>query len=126
MRFFEELKHKRLLASKAPGENGRVIFPPSNFCEVTYSEITELVPVGPNGIVRSFTVVPTASPHSPPPPYVIVFVQLEGADTASPGYLRGLPEQDMYSLDLVGTACRAVFVDDPKGDWADFWFELAK
>lgn len=118
--FFEGLKQKRLLAGKVSGEQGRVIFPPTSFCEVSYSKVTELVPVGPSGVIRTFTVLPGVSPK------LIVFVQLEGSDTASPGYLRGLAEGDMTSLDLVGAACTAVFADEPVGDWTDFWFELAK
>jgi len=116
--FFEALKQKRLLAAKAP--SGRVLFPPTSLCEVTYSDVTELVPVGPSGIIRTFTVLPSQ------PPKIIVFVQLEGADTAAPGYLRGLPEADLYSLDLIGAPCRAVFADQPGGEWSDFWFELAR
>ena len=116
--FFERLKEKQLLASKAPGDAGRVTFPPSSFNEMDYSEVADLVPVGPDGIIRAFTVLPAT------PPKVIVFVQLEGADTASPGHLRGLPEDEMHSVDLVGARCRAVFAEEPTGDWTDFWFEL--
>ena len=118
LRFFEKLKERQLLAGKAPGERGRVAFPPSSFCEASYSEVVDLVPVGPKGVIRTFTVLPSPSPS------IIVFVQLDGADTASPGYLRGVPEEDMYSLDLVGAPCRVVFAHEPAGDRADFWFEL--
>jgi len=118
LRFFDGLKSKQLLAGKSPA--GRAIFPPASLCEVTYSEVTELVPVGPRGVIRTFTVLPAD------PPKVIVFVQLDGADTASAGYLRGVWEKDMYSLDLIGAPCIAVFADEPVGDWSDFWFELGK
>lgn len=114
--FFEGLKQKRLLAGNAPG---RVIFPPTSFCEVSYSEVTELVPVGHEGTIRTFTVLPGT------PPKLIVFVQLIGADTASAGYLRGVPEEQMNALELIGAPCRVVFADEPKGEWRDFWFELA-
>lgn len=115
--FFEALKQGRLLAGRADGPDGRVIFPPSSFCEESYSEVTELVPVGPRGIIRSFTVLPG------PPQKLIVFVQLEGADTASPGYLRGVEDEDMQALALVGAPCHVVFAEDRKGAWSDFWFE---
>jgi len=116
---FEGLKQRRLLAGQAPGPSGRVIFPPTSFCEVTYSEVTELVPVGPGGVIRSFTVLPGT------PAKLIVFAQLEGADTASAGYLRGVPDDEMQNLALVGATCRVVFADEPVGDWTDFWFELS-
>jgi uncharacterized OB-fold protein len=119
LRFFEALKQRQLLAGKTGAEPARVIFPPTSFCEVSYSEVTELVPVGPNGTIRTFTVLPST------PAKVIVFVQLQGADTASAGYLRGLPEGETPGLELVGAPCRVVFADEPTGDWTDFWFELA-
>ena len=118
LKFFEALKEKKLLAARAPGEKGRVIFPPTSFCEVTFSAVTELVPVGPKGRIVTFTILPGTTPK------LIVFVQLEGADTASAGYLRGVPEGEMTSLSLVGAPCTVVFADEPKGDWSDFWFEL--
>jgi uncharacterized OB-fold protein len=116
--FFDGLKQKRLLAGKAPGPNGRVIFPPTSFCETSYNEVTELVEVGHEGTIRTFTIMPGT------PAKTIVFVQLAGADTASAGYLRGVSE-GTNALDLVGAACRVVFADEPKGEWRDFWFELA-
>jgi len=118
LKFFEALKEKRLLAAKAPGDKGRVIFPPTGFCEVTFSPITELVPVGPKGRIVTFTLLPGNTPK------LIVFVHLEGADTASAGFLRGVPEEQMTSLSLVGASCKVAFADEPKGDWSDFWFEL--
>ncbi len=114
--FFDALKEKRLLGAKAPG--GRVIVPPTSFCEVSYREVTELVPVGMTGVVRTFTLLPGT------PEKVIVFVQLEGADTACAGYLRGVSSERAHSLDIVGARCRVVFADEPKGEWRDFWFEL--
>lgn len=119
-RFFAALKQKELLAAQSGGASPRTIFPPSTFNEDFGVAIADLVPVGPDGTIRSFTVLPT-----PSGPRVIVFVQLDGADTASAGYLRGLPEDQMYSLSLVGARCRAVFADEPKGAWGDFWFERA-
>lgn len=118
LKFFDGLKEKQLLAAKVPGETGRVIFPPASFCEATFSPVTRLVPVGPKGRIITFTLLPGNSPK------LIVFVQLDGADTASAGYLRGVPEERMTSLSFVGASCTAVFADEPKGDWSDFWFEL--
>ncbi len=114
--FFEALKQKRLLAGRTP--KGRTIFPPSSFCEATYDEVTDLVPVGPEGVIRTFTVLPGS------PSKVIVLVQLDGSDTASPGYLRGAPEGEADLLRLVGSRCRVAFKDEPAGHWTDFWFAL--
>ena len=122
-RFFAELRDGRLMGGEVPG-TGRVIFPPRSFCELSFRQVDRLVPVGPGGTVRGFTRLAVKLANGPPPPAVIVHVQLDGADTASPGYLRG----DIVSADppppLIGARVRAVFKENPDGDWTDFWFEM--
>lgn len=125
VRFFESLKSKVLLGALV-AETGRVIFPPMSFCEVTYQPVERLVPVGPLGTIRAFTVVHTKFANGPPPPHTMVFVQLDGASTASPGYLKDHVTEGAADLDLIGARCRAVFKDDPAGEWQDFWFELER
>jgi uncharacterized OB-fold protein len=118
-----ELKRKRFYGGLVQ-DTGRVIYPPTSFCELSFKPVVELVPVGPGGIVRSYTVSRTKFANGLAPPYVIVFVQLDGASTASAGYLKNFGDIDRLSLDLIGMRCRAVFTDEPAGDWSDFWFEL--
>lgn len=124
---FGEMKHGRLAGSLVPGADGdadRVIFPPQSFCEITFRAATGLVPVGPGGTIRAMTVVQRKFANGLPPPYVIVFVQLDGADTAAPGYLRNSGVEHETNPQLIGARCRAVFRDEPTGDWTDFWYEL--
>src|SRR5262249_43189504 len=118
-----DLKNKRISGGLVQG-TGRVIFPPLSFCEISFEPVIDLVPVGPGGVVRSYTVSQTKFANGLTPPYVIVFVQFDGASTASPGYLKNYGSVDDLSLDIVGARCRAVFTEAPVGDWADFWFEL--
>lgn len=118
-----ELKNKRLCGGLVR-ETGRVIFPPTSFCEISFEPVTALVPIGPGGVIRAYTVSRTKFANGLAPPYVIVFVQLDGASTASPGYLRGYGDVDGLSLAIIGARCRAAFTDAPVGDWTDFWFEL--
>jgi len=122
-RFFVELRKGKLTGGQVPG-TGRVIFPPRSFCELSFRQVDTLVPVGPGGTVRGFTRLAVKLGNGPPPPAIIVHVQLDGADTASPGYLRG----DIVSADppplLIGARVRAVMKDQPEGDWSDFWFEM--
>ena len=122
-RFFIELKQRRLVGGKVPG-TGRIIFPPRSFCELSYREVHDLVPVGPGGAIRGFTRLMVKLANGPPPPAIIVHVQLDGADTASPGYLRGAVVEKNPPPALIGVRCRAVFKETPDGDWTDFWFEL--
>ncbi len=121
-RMFEALKSKRLVGSRVAG-GSRVIFPPQSVCEISFRETDELVDVGPGGTIRSFTIVHTKS-SGLTTPYIIVFVQLDGASTATGGYLRNVSTEAAGSLALIGARCRAVFKDEPVGDWPDFWFEL--
>lgn len=121
--FFGGLKRKEILGSPVEG-TGRIIVPPQDFCELSYRPTGPLVPVGPGGTIRSFTIVHSRFANGPPPPVTMVFVQFDGADTASPGYLQGTSLQPGTELELIGARCRAVFVDAPQGDWRDFWFEL--
>jgi hypothetical protein len=118
--FFAALKEKRLVGVR---DGTRVLFPPRAFSEESYSELYELVPVGPGGIIRTLTrIVPGGA--KPQPPYLVVFVQLDGAGSAAAGRLRE-PGGDLANpIELIGKRCRAVFKDEPAGDWADFWYEL--
>lgn len=120
-----ELKRKRLCGGLVQ-DTGRVIYPPTSFCELSFKPVIKLVPVGPGGVIRSYTVSRTKFANGLAPPYVIVFVQLDGASTASAGYLRNFGDVDSLSLDLIGARCRAVFTENPVGDWTDFWFELKR
>jgi uncharacterized OB-fold protein len=118
--FLAALKEKRLLGVRA---GARVLFPPSAFDETTFAELHELVPVGPGGGIRTVTrIVPGGS--KAPPPYLVVFVQLDGAACASPSRLRGPGSDVANPLDVIGRRCRAVFKPEPTGDWSDFWYEM--
>jgi len=63
----------------------------------------------------------------PPPPYAFGFIQLEGADTALGGFIRGLdlsdPEKAAEKL-AVGAKVMTKFAEKRTGDILDFWFEL--
>jgi uncharacterized OB-fold protein len=118
--FFAALKDKRLLGVRDPA-SGRVLFPPRSFAEESYSALSELVPVGPGGVIRTLTRVPGRKDG---PPLLVVFVQLDGAGSAAAGRLKGAAVEMENPLPLIGARCRAVFVDAPAGGWADFWYEL--
>jgi uncharacterized OB-fold protein len=119
--FLATLKEKRLLGVR---NGARVQFPPRHFAEENFATLHELIPVGPGGVIRTLTrIVPGGK--TPQPPYLVVFVQLDGADSAAAGRLRGAGADDANPLALIGRRCRAVFKDEPAGDWSDFWYELA-
>ncbi|GAA4339015.1 hypothetical protein GCM10023144_36720 [Pigmentiphaga soli] len=121
-RMFDAFKEKRLLGTRVAGGD-RVIFPPQSYCEVSYRDANEFVEVGPGGTIRTFTISHTKW-GGPTPPYIVAFVQLDGASTATGGYLRNANTDPAGSLALIGARCRVVFRDDPAGEWSDIWFEL--
>jgi uncharacterized OB-fold protein len=119
--FFAGLRDKRLLGVRDPA-SGRVLFPPRFFSQESYTELAELVPVGPGGAIRTLTRLPGGRDGRPP--RTIVYVQLDGADSAAAGPLLGAGSDTETPLALIGARCRALFKDEPVGDWADFWYEL--
>lgn len=117
--FFAALKEKRLVGVR---NRGRVLFPPRHFAEESFTTSSELVPVGPGGVIRTLTrIVPGGT--NPAPPYLVVYVQLDGADSAAAGRLEG-SGAIADPLPLIGRRAEAVFKDEPSGAWSDFWFEL--
>lgn len=118
--FFAALKDGRLVGVRDP-VSGRVLFPPRAFAEESWSALSELVPVGPGGVIRTLTRVPGRGDG---PPLMVVFVQLDGADSAAAGRLKGPAATMDDPLPLIGARCRAVFADAPAGGWSDFWYEL--
>ncbi|MGV6875649.1 Zn-ribbon domain-containing OB-fold protein [Pseudochelatococcus sp. B33] len=123
-RMFESFREKRLLGARV-ADGSRVIFPPQSYCEITFKPTDRLVDVGPGGIIRTLTISNTRW-SGPPPPYLIVFVQLDGASTATGGYLRNADISPENCLALIGARCRVIFKNEPVGDWSDIWFELAE
>lgn len=125
-RFFDAVREHRQLLGARVEATGRVIFPPRRVCERSYREVDALVPVGPGGVIVTVTRVMTRMPIAPDPPYVVAFARLDGADTASPAYLRGPGADRTDLLSLIGRRCRVAFAAEPVGDWADFWYELVE
>jgi uncharacterized OB-fold protein len=122
--FLAALKEKRLVGVRDP-VRGLVMFPPRGFAEESFSAMTELVTVGPGGIIRTLTRIAPGG-KQPKPPYIVAFVQLDGADSAAAGRLRGPGSDPADPLSLIGARCRAVFKAEPEGAFTDFWYELGE
>lgn len=118
--FLAALKEKKLFGVRDPVRN-LVMFPPRWLSEESYCRMTELVPVGPGGVIRTLTRVPGKAPR---PDILAVFVQLDGADSAAAGVLRGPGSDTPDLVKLIGARCRAVFKPEPAGSLSDFWYEL--
>jgi hypothetical protein len=78
---------KKILASRCP-RCGKIFMPPRSRCERDFAKITELIPVGPGGVVEEFTVVHYDEPYflekcekMMKAPFTMALIKLDGADT---------------------------------------------
>lgn len=79
--FLTGLRERVLIGIK--GSDGRVIVPPVEYDPVTSEDLTELVEVGPAGVVTTWAWVSTPHPKHPlDRAFAWVLVQPDGADTA--------------------------------------------
>jgi uncharacterized OB-fold protein len=80
-RFFTALRDGRILGVR--GANGRIIVPPTEYDPVTSEPLSQLVEVGPAGVVTSWTWVPSPVDGNPlDRPFAWALIRLDGADTA--------------------------------------------
>lgn len=126
-RFFAELKDNRRIMGTACPSCKRVLVPARAFCDACFVRTTDWVEVGPQGRVETFTIIATAFPGLPPPPLVMAYVTMEGADTALINLVMGFDLSDINAAAAVLQAqpkVRVDFIDEPKGRITDFSFSL--
>jgi uncharacterized protein len=123
--FFESLREQRILGCKCSSCQ-RVSVPPKSFCEYCFKPVTELVEVGHNGSIEAVTVVTAPFAGSPPVPYVVAYVKLEGATSSIANYVHGIELGDDFIIPAsiqVEAPVHVVFGPVPEGRVTDFWFE---
>lgn len=126
-RFFAELRdQRRIMGTRCPGCE-RTLVPARAYCDACFRETDEWVTIGSRGTVDAFTIIAMKFPGLPEPPLAIVYVTLEGADTAILNYLDGV---DLSDIDAAATVLmghppvEVVFDDAPEGRITDFHFRL--
>jgi uncharacterized protein len=126
-RFFHELRENRRIMGTRCSKCRRLLVPARSFCDACMERTNEWVEVGPEGTLETFTIIATNFPGLPPPPIVMAYVTLDGADTALINIVKGVDVND------IGEAARKLnklprvkvkFIDEPKGRITDFSFEL--
>jgi uncharacterized OB-fold protein len=80
-RFFRELREKRIMAVRC-SRCWRVLMPPRPFCERCFVPLEEWVEVGQQGTLEAFTICYARFTGLPKPPYCLILVKLDGADSA--------------------------------------------
>lgn len=125
--FFQALKERRILGCTCTSCD-RVAVPPKSFCEYCFLPIKDLVEVGQQGVIEAVTVVTAPFAGSPPVPYAVAYVRLEGATSSIANYVRGADLSDLTTLPSalrIGSPVKVVFGDAGAGRVTDFWFEPA-
>lgn len=80
-RFFTALRDGRILGSRTAA--GTVLVPPSEYDPETGADLAEMVEVGPEGTVLSWTDLAEPPPgHADKTPFAWALIRLDGADTA--------------------------------------------
>lgn len=118
-RFFLALEEEKLLATRCP-DCGRVWLPPRPLCaeDLTVTSWTEL---SGRGRVVSWTLCPRAPRYARTgEPYLLAYLELEGASTLFLQRLREVTPEEMY----YGLSVRVVFAAEPVEHPLElFWFE---
>jgi uncharacterized OB-fold protein len=126
-RFLVALRDQQVLLASPCPRCARLRVPPREFCEECFVPTSDdWVEVGPEGVVEAFTITYAAFPGYADPPYAVVYVLPDGADTAIANFVSGIdladPQAAAESLRL-GTRMRAVFVPQRSGRITDFRWE---
>jgi uncharacterized OB-fold protein len=108
--FFTGLKERRVLAIR--GADGRVVCPPVEYDPTTGEPLTEMVEVGTEGTVTSWSWVPTDREDQPlPAPYALALIRLDGADTAMLHVIDASEPSEVFT----GQRVRIRWAEDPQG-----------
>ena len=80
-RFFSELRERRIVGIRR--DNGSVLVPPAEYDPDSGEALSEIVPVGPTGVVASWAwVSQPCAKHPLDRPFAWALIRLDGADTA--------------------------------------------
>lgn len=120
--FYSGLREQRFIGIR--GADGRVVCPPVEYDPISGEPLTELVPVGSEGEVVSWSWVPAPRANETlSEPHALALVRLDGADTAM------LAPVAAPSADAIRTGSRvtARWADERNGELTDLeCFELAE
>ncbi|HWO37435.1 MAG TPA: Zn-ribbon domain-containing OB-fold protein [Candidatus Acidoferrum sp.] len=125
-KFFEGLKHKKILATHC-GKCDLSFLPPRAYCERSFDPCDEWVEAGLEGVIEAATIVSAQFENLPKPPYAIAYVRLDGVSTALINFVRGM---DLSNVEHAaqrlnpGTRVRVEFIDNPQGRITDFHYVL--
>lgn len=129
VKYFEELKNKKITGSKCP-KCGKKYMPPRAVCANCFIEMTleDMIEFSPKGTLEGFTVVnyPFVDPNTGgmrPFPYGYGIFKLDGADT----YMMHFVDETDHTKFKIGQRVEAVFKEKTEGNIYDIpYFRLIK
>lgn len=126
-RFFNALRDDGKIYATACPKCARKLVPARSFCDACFVEAEGWYEMGGEGRLDIFSIVGTQFPGLPPPPFVIGYATLDGADTALLNYVTGI---DLSDLDAAAEQLikrpriRVRFAERREGRITDFHFEV--
>jgi uncharacterized OB-fold protein len=114
--FYVNLRDKEILIGAKCPKCNKVFWPPRSSCGLCFSELKEVVEIGPLGTVETFTLVTYAEPvHPRKAPFVCGVIKLDGADTGITHFI----DEVEYEKVHIGMRVKPVFAKEKKGNILD-------
>lgn len=123
-RFLEGLRNGQILGTQCAGCD-RVRVPAQSYCENCFREVTDWVELPDEGTLQAHTISYHEFQGSPPAPYALGAIQLDGATTV---LMHQIGEIDLSSAEAArqrlrrGSRVKAVWAEDRKGHILDIQY----
>lgn len=127
-RFFNALRDDGVVLGTECPQCKRVLVPARTYCDACYVDTDRWLEVGPEGVLDIFSIVGTQFPGLPPPPFVMGYITLDGADTALLNHVSGVDLSDIDAAAYIlmkRPRVRTIFKERREGRITDFGFEIA-
>jgi uncharacterized OB-fold protein len=117
--FYVNLRDQEVIVGAKCPKCNKVFWPPRSTCGLCFSELTEVVKIGPLGTVETFTLVTYSEPmHSRQAPFVFGVIKLDGADTGITHFI----DETEYEKIHIGMRVQSVFAKERKGNILDILY----
>jgi len=94
-KFFESLGERKILGTKS--STGKVFAPAAEFDPDTHEALSEIIEVGPGGVVETFSWIENPQHHHLiKQPFAFALIKLDGADTSMLHMITNCDESDLY------------------------------
>ncbi len=114
--FYVNLRDEKTLVGAYCPKCNKTFWPPRSTCGKCFSELTQIVEIGPYGTVETFTTVMYSEPiHPRKAPFIYGVIKLDGADT---GITHFIDETDMGNVHI-GMRVKPVFAAERQGNILD-------